>query len=168
MKPLNSLLIGAFLLGAIGCQDSKAPKDFPKTYPAKVIVKEGETPLEGVMVLLYAQNLQGSWAPSGNTNASGVAELVTNQGNYMGKGVPADTYKVTLSKQPKAPSELPSEEVNNMSYDEQMVYSQKINAELAKMPPIIPRALTQPRETLLTLTVTESGGELTVDLSSYK
>ena len=168
MKSLNSFIACVVLFGVAGCQDSNAPKDFPKTFSTKVTVKEGETPLEDVTVFLYAQSLKGSWAPSGVTNAGGVADLVTNQGDYMAKGVPADTYTVVLNKPVKAPSELSPEEVNNMSYDDQIAYGRKINEELAKMPPVIPTALTNPRGTPLSLTVTESGGELIVDLSDYK
>ena len=86
----------------------------------------------------------------------------------MAKGVPAGAYKVTLSKTPKAPSERTADEVAAMSYDEQVAYSQKINAERAKMPPLIPKSLTNLKETPLTLEVATSGGEIIIDLSQYK
>ena len=168
MKSLLYFVLGAIVFCIIGCQASKVPKDFPKTFPAKVTVKDGGTPLQQVTVFLYAQNAGGSWASSGITNADGVADLVTNQGRSMVKGVPANSFKVTLSKPQTAPSELPPEEVEKMAYDEQIAYSRKINDELAKMPALIPRALTHPKETPLVLEVTESGAELLVDLSQYK
>jgi len=168
MKTSINLILGLFLLSVIGCSGTRVPSDFPKTFPATVTVKEGETPLADTMILLYNQEARGSWACSGNTDANGKAELVTNQGSHMAKGVPAGSYKVTLSKTSKAPSERSADEVAAMSYDEQIAYNQRISTELAKMPPPIPRTLTHPKETPLTLEVTDSGGELVVDLSQYK
>jgi len=168
MKIPNNFVLCTCLCFVIGCQNSNAPKDFPKTFPVKVVVKDGDIPLDNATILLYAQNITGSWASSGITNAKGVADLVTNQGSYMAKGVPAGSYKVVLNKPQKAPSELPAEEVGLMSYDEQIAYSRKISEELARIPALIPRVLTYPKETPLTLEVTESGGELIIDLSKYK
>jgi len=168
MKPLIYISLGMFLFCVAGCQNAIVPKDFPKTFPATVTVKDGETPLADVMILLYTQEAQGSWASSGTSDANGVAALVTNQGNYMAKGVPAGTYKVTLTKTPKAPSEKSADEVAAMSYEEQAAYSQKISEELAKMPSPISQALTNPKATPLTLEVTATDGKLIVDLAQYK
>jgi len=167
MKSFNYFLFGLLLIYVVGCSGTNVPADFPKTFPATVTVKEGNTPLADTAILLYAQNVQGSWMSSGNTDANGVAELVTNQGNHTARGVPEGLYKVTLSKTPKAPSERSADEVATMSYDEQIAYNQAITAELARIPPPIPRRLTQPRETPLILEVTASGGELVVDISQY-
>ena len=168
MKSSNYLIFSLFLFCIFGCQGANVPGDFPKTFPVTITVKDGATPLADTTILLYGQGTRGSWASSGNTDANGVAELVTNQGSYMAKGVPEGSYKVTLSKTPKAPSERSDDEIAAMSYDEQIVYSQKINAELARIPPPIPRVLTNPQETPLTLEVTTSSGELLIDLSPYK
>ena len=168
MRALKIFFLGMFLLGVVGCQTSDTPKDFPKTFPVTAIIKAGDTPLADATILLYAQNAQGSWASSGNTNANGEAMLVTNQGSYTAKGVPEGSYKVVLSKQQKAPSERSPEEVDAMSYDEQIAYSQKISAELAKLATFVPATLTDPKKTPLTLEVTKSGGELIVDISKYR
>ena len=78
MRALKFFVLGMFLLGAAGCQSSDSPKDFPKTYSAKAIIKAGDTPLADATILLYAQNARGSWASSGNTDANGEAILVSS------------------------------------------------------------------------------------------
>ena len=151
-------------LGMSGC-GPKPPADFPKVYPATVTVLKDGTPLADVMVNFENKTIHIS---SGVTDAGGKAVIATKTPHYSAMGAPVGTYKVYLSKEPDLKSKLPDEEVNKMEPAQVQTYLAKLRAEKANTPRPLPAVLENANKTPLTIEVTESGGELKVEVSEHK
>ena len=82
------------LLFQAGCGDSGRPADFPKLYSVSVEVTQQDQPLEGATVTLISKTPTTYGTASAQTNASGVAKLLT----YGYNGVPSGEYSVLIQK----------------------------------------------------------------------
>ena len=82
------------LLFQAGCGDRSRPADLPKLYPVSVEVKQQDQPLEGATVTLISKTPTTYGTASAQTNASGVAKLLT----YGYSGVPSGEYSVLIQK----------------------------------------------------------------------
>lgn len=151
---------------AIGCGPAK-PGNFPKLVSCTVKVVDGAAPVDQVAVLLTPTG-SCAFSTSGATNISGTAVIYTAQGTYVQKGASPGEYTVSLTKPPLLTDVKSPEEIDQMSMIEQEKYYQELAAKQAKLPRIIPDKLTDPATSPLTLTVSDSGGELTVDLTRWK
>ena len=125
--------------------------------------------MEGVTLLLARTENHGSWAVSGLTDASGVAEIETSWTKASAKGAPEGTFKVTANKA-APPSELSisQEELEAMPYDKRTAF---MEAEAAKSRnnPLIPRALADPGITKVQIEVKPgTPATLTIEVNDYR
>ena len=102
-----------FLLSAVcflpslfmGCGGERRPDGMPRLYPASIQIMQEGTPLDGATVTLVSEDAElGRWAPTGITDASGVAVMQTN-GLYS--GAPLGTFKVVVAKRLTEPHPNP-------------------------------------------------------------
>ena len=90
-----TLFLLCFLLGN-GCNKQKLPADLPRLYPCKITIKDKEgNPMPTVIVSVNPEDKGNRWGASGETNASGVAEIFT-AGLY--RGLSSGKYRVTLTR----------------------------------------------------------------------
>jgi len=169
MELRNSIFIvciGMFLIAGCG---QKKPDGIPTLYPAKVTVKNGASPIaDATVFLIYQGGTTGSWSVNGVTNASGVAEITTSQGDWKSKGAPEGEYKVYVTKRPDVVEEpMPESIMGDSEAMDKFAAEQMKRLEAA--PKVIPEKLASPTLTPLTLTVGTSGtAELTVDVSEHQ
>ena len=91
-QTLTLFLLGLLLGG--GCHWQKLPADLPKLYPCKITIKDKDgNPLPMVLVSVNSEDTSFRWGGSGETNASGVATILT-AGQY--RGLAQGKYRVTL------------------------------------------------------------------------
>jgi len=169
MKLRNTLIVwGISILFVAGCGPQR-PEGIPPLYPAKVTVMNGATPIaDATVFLVYQGRTSGSWSVNGVTNASGVAEIATSQGEWKSKGVPEGEYKVYITKRPDfEPDPIPDEIKDDSDAIDRFAAEQQKKMDAA--PKVIPETLTSPAKSPLTLTVSTSGtAGLTVDVSELK
>lgn len=91
---LAGAFVGAALASSFGCAP-KLPDGMPKLNPTTITVIQDGQPLANAMITLQATDGANKWSSGGETDAKGVATMVTH-GQY--KGVPAGKYKVAVSK----------------------------------------------------------------------
>ncbi|MDR2704250.1 MAG: carboxypeptidase-like regulatory domain-containing protein, partial [Planctomycetaceae bacterium] len=95
MKRILILIWTCFLTMFLGCGE-KHPEGMPPLYKTSIVLKEKETPIEGVNVSLYnADHSLPKWNIGGFSDENGVVRLKTYS-KY--NGVPEGTYKLVLSK----------------------------------------------------------------------
>jgi hypothetical protein len=150
-----------------GCGGAKKPSGFPDLVPHSIVVKNGGVAEAGVSVSLLPENLSGSWAVGGTTDAEGKTKLATFQGDYTKFGAPAGKFKVVLSKTVRPASEVSEEEYIRMSQGERDVYGQKMAEEMKKLPIIVPESLTTSK-TPLTIDISKETPETVVELNDFK
>ena len=93
------LVLATFLCG---CSDPSRPDNLPTLYPVTLTIMLDGQPLEGAMVVLYAEDPAiENWTVGGYTDAQGKAIIVTHS---QFRGAPAGKFKVCVSKE-----ELPDE-----------------------------------------------------------
>jgi len=160
------MIIGSFLIAGCG---PKRPDGIPAIYPAKVTVKNGASPIAGANVfLVYQGTASGSWSVNGVTDASGVAEITTSQGDWKSKGAPEGEYKIYITKRPDVQEDPMPEEIKNDS-DAMERFAAEQQRKLAAAPKVIPDTLANPATSPLTISVSTSGtAELTVDISEHQ
>ncbi|MDR1477415.1 MAG: hypothetical protein LBJ00_00560 [Planctomycetaceae bacterium] len=67
----------------------------PKLYSCKITITQDNLPLEDAFVSLVPQDQNNSkWHPSGKTDSSGIAQIMT----YGFSGVPVGNFKITVKK----------------------------------------------------------------------
>jgi len=121
------LLLGFVCLTGCG---PEYPADWPKTHPCSITVTQAGQPQEGVTVVLARIENHGSWAVSGITNASGIAEIETSWTKAATKGAPEGTFTVTLSRaMPPFELSISDAELEAMPYDRRTAF---IDAETTK------------------------------------
>ncbi|MDR1959290.1 MAG: hypothetical protein LBQ54_09675 [Planctomycetaceae bacterium] len=151
-----------------GC-GSRKPEGFPKTVPYAIIVKNSGLPEKDVSIFLYPEEASGgAWVAGGNSDSSGKASLVTSQEHYTAKGVPEGKFKVILNKKVEVPGAVSEEEYKKMTGHEKEAYGNKMRAEREKIPLIVPKVLTNPMTTPVTVEVSASNSETVIDLKDYK
>jgi len=151
-----------------GC-GSKYPPDWPKTYPCTITVTKDGQPYEGVTILMTRLEDHGSWAVSGLTDASGVAEIETSWTKASVKGAPEGRFKVTASKA-EPPPELPisEAELQVMSYDNRTAFMEAERLKRQNSPPLIPQALADPGMTKVQIEVKPgTPAALSVEVNDY-
>ena len=150
-----------------GC-GPKVPEGMPKTYPCKIKVTKGGSPVSGANVLLFSDSLPGSLTTSGQTDSSGVAELHSTLGNYFTKGSPAGEMKVVIQKSPDIPADLKltPEQGANMTPPDANAHAAKVAKAMKAAPKIVPDKFSSPSTSPLKATVEESktGTEITFEL----
>jgi hypothetical protein len=135
----NILLIPLLIvLFSLGCNSK--PANVPATFPCVISVTNGTTPIADVFIVLAPETGGTEWSMSGTTNASGTATIRTSRLGWQGNGVPAGTYRVSLSKTPTIP-EISSEEYQRLSAEEQEVYNIEREKKREKLPREIPEYL---------------------------
>lgn len=163
-----SLLFGFFviLFSFAGCGKS-LPDGLPPLAPCKVKIHDNGSPLENIGVTFSRTEGQSGWSLNGQTGSDGVAIAQTIVSSFDAKGLPVGTYRVALSER----IELPSELIEN----DDIFITEKQRADIAKKRERylaehqkVPAVLCNPSKTPLELTVTDSGGDLDVDISKFK
>ncbi|MDR2754625.1 MAG: hypothetical protein LBC20_02870 [Planctomycetaceae bacterium] len=132
---LISLLISVLLLGC-----NNKPDNVPDIFPCTVSVTNGTTPINDVFIVLALETGGTEYSMSGTTNSSGRATMRTSRLSWRGNGVPAGTYRVSLSKTP-AVSGISPEEYQCLSAEEQEVYNNEQEKKREKEPREIPEYL---------------------------
>jgi hypothetical protein len=169
MKHAQFILVLFVSVYLVGCGPAKYPSDWPKTYPCTITVTKGGQPLEDVMVLLARTEKHGSWAVSGKTDASGVAEIETSWTHAVSKGAPEGTFKVTLSKTETPPPPSKSDaELEAMSYDERAAFLEA-EAEKIRNASAFPASISDPATTQVRIEVKPgTPAEFTIDVNDYR
>ncbi|MDR1271169.1 MAG: carboxypeptidase-like regulatory domain-containing protein [Planctomycetaceae bacterium] len=135
----NTLLIPLLIVFfSLGCNGK--PDNVPKNFPCTISVTNGATPIDNVFIVLASETGGVEWSMSGITNASGTATIRTSRLGWQGNGVPAGTYRVTLSKIPTIP-EISPEEYRRLSAEEQEAYNNEQEKKREKIPKEIPEYL---------------------------
>ena len=153
----------------VGCSDGK-PADFPAVSPLTITVTDAGAPVADAIVTLYPQGAKlGSCGIGGVTDAQGVVEVMTSMSGYQGSGCPEGKFKITVVKEPIYPSQLPQDQVNQMTPEESSAYAKKLDDERATTPRPIPNTLESLGKTPLLIDV-KSGEEnkLDVNIAEYK
>jgi len=118
-RTLSAILPGiltVLIVAGTGCHRSvPKPPGLSDLVPCKVKVIQDGAPLEGADVTLVPVTPTGTvWPVGGHTNAAGIAEMRT-YGTHP--GVPADKYKVVVSKvEIEVAQEAPVPTANSASY----------------------------------------------------
>jgi len=130
MKHITHITLLLLCVCLFGCGEAKYPPDWPKTYPCTITVTKDGKPYEGVTLTLSRTENHGSWAVSGLTDASGVAEIETSWTKASEKGAPEGTFKITASvATPPLKLSVSDAELEAMPYDKRTAL---IEAETAK------------------------------------
>ena len=166
MKSTIFALILAFgAIACVGCGGGK-PAGIPALCPATVKVVNGSAPVVGANVFLVPTSVSGSWSVSGVTDSTGTATIKTSQGDWSGTGAPADEYKIYITKlaQIEEP-EMPSDMENNKNAEAEDYAERLKRLEAASKE--IPKVLNDASTSGLSISVTSSGGEETIDVGIY-
>ena len=154
---LFSLTTFLIVLAFIGCAQ-KPPPGLPPLVSCKVKVHDNGRPLANIGVSLERTEGQ-SWGLNGVTDSKGIAIAKTVAGSFNASGLPAGSYRITLSERIELPPELIDDNDPKM-----LAKQQKYLNEHRTLPTI----LCDSSKTPLELVVTESGGELDVDIAKFK
>lgn len=172
MTKIDTTMIALVLflgIAVIGCKrDGTKPSDFPKVFPCTVTVTDGNAPLADANISLISDKPMSNITITGRTDASGVAKIRTSQAAYFADGAPEGNYKVLVSKPQTIEHTKSESERAAMDPDAQAAYEDERQKKINAMPKIVPATLNKQDTTPLTLSVSGSGGELTVNLSEYK
>ncbi|MDR1270621.1 MAG: hypothetical protein LBK82_13950 [Planctomycetaceae bacterium] len=150
-----------------GC--SNTPDGFPNIVPCVVTITDNGTPVEGVFVQIETVPRIDSLSAVAKTDAQGNAAIQTQLGTFAQSGVPVGKLVMVLTKVPEVPDFKSAEEREKMTYDQAMAYGAEIEARRAKLPLIIPLALTDFQTSSLTRDVV-SGNSIrwNVALEEYR
>ena len=165
---LSMFLLVTGLLLCAGCKRGNVPEELKNLVPVTVTVTDGSQPLQGVTVRLGSKNPQGLFASVGITDANGVAQIESTRSSYTGKGAPAGTYSVVVSKPVDIPEDLQPQEEDQDDPAAAMAKQAKRDAFL-KQNQAIPVVLTQSATSPIELTVAEKTGATTeIDISKFR
>ncbi|MDR2641889.1 MAG: DUF4198 domain-containing protein, partial [Planctomycetaceae bacterium] len=118
-----SLIIFTFVFG---CSSQKIPDGFPsKLVPFSVTLLNEGKPINNTSIVLVTETAS-PYNAIGFTDANGTATFMTSINNYSKKGVPPGIYKTIITQKFKAPSEVSSEQLSKMNFEEQDAYNAKI------------------------------------------
>ena len=145
------------ILTFIGCA-KKMPPGLPPLVPCKVKVHDNGRPL--AMIGISFERTEGqSWGLNGVTDSNGVAVAKTIIGSFHASGIPAGSYRMTLSERIELPPELIDDNDPKMPARQQKYFD-----EHRTLPAILCNSFRTPLE----LVVTESSGEMVVDIAKFK
>ena len=127
----------ALLTFVVGCGGQKLPEGMPELSPVSITLTQEGKPLAGASVMLVNVDKTQQWSAIARTNDKGVAVPQTN-GQY--KGVPAGTYKVTVTKQetekgPDPYADAPDPKVDQDKYQEWYMKNEAKIAAASRIPP---------------------------------
>ncbi|MDR1290887.1 MAG: hypothetical protein LBK06_06770 [Planctomycetaceae bacterium] len=160
-----SLIICTFVFG---CSSQKIPDGFPsKLVPFSVTLLNEGKPVNNTSTVLVTETAS-PYNAIGNTGSNGTAALATSINNYSKDGIPPGIYKAIITQNFKAPSEVPSEQLGKMSFEELDAYNAKIMQEIAAMPKIVPEKWGNVNETPVKITVPPNGGNITIEITDPK
>ena len=164
-----ALLCALTLTLSTGC-GQKMPDGFPAVYPCTVTVTDAGKPVDNVTVTLAPLDgaVSGSFTTSGTTDGSGVATLSTVWGTFAKAGAPLGSSKVVLIKQFDLVNTKTPEELSMLNATDLQNYVKECEAERDKLGKAVPEVFRNVTSTPLEITVSESGGELKVDVAEYK
>ncbi|MDR1477307.1 MAG: hypothetical protein LBJ00_00015 [Planctomycetaceae bacterium] len=157
-----------FILFAVGCSSQKVPEEFPQKlvdFNIKLL-NEGK-PVQNAALAMVSESA-AAYNVVGFTDNSGVAKFETSVNTYKKIGVPPTAYKVIITYTPKVASELSNEQLGKMSIDEVNAYREKVEAEIAAMPKIVPAEWGNLESTPVKITVPENGGNITIEITDSK
>jgi hypothetical protein len=149
-----------------GCSSQIVPDGFPTklvSFEVKLL-NEGK-PVSNATISFVTNT---NYYILGSTDSDGVAKLSTTINTHTKSGVPPATYPVIITYSPKAPSELPNEQIAKMTMEESNAYTEKIHAEFLAMPKIVPDEWSVAKTTPIKITVGESGGNKTIEITDPK
>jgi len=164
----SSYLVAILVLA--GCGDSR-PAGFPqKLHPCRVIVMDGDSPLQGASVSLIPENEQQKFSMIGITDEKGVAAIRTTLAGYYGNGAPEGTYKVLVigAEPPDLEHTMTADERANLTPDELNAYEHARQRRIGARPLAVPRNFNKMDTTPLTWTVDRKGAELNVNVAEHK
>ena len=157
----HTLLLPLLLLAVLlaGCSDR--PADMPPLFPCSITVTQDGVPLEGAsvrMVNLSDAAVGNAWTPSGTTDASGVAQMMTNA-QYAGAA--AGKYRITVEKFETEPSKLgPQPPVDSPEYE---AWSHRSAAETLAQYALV-EAIYSSSQTPHEIEITKGANDLTIDV----
>ncbi|MCL2742245.1 MAG: hypothetical protein FWE67_00165 [Planctomycetaceae bacterium] len=160
------LLLCLSMLLLTGCGTPK-PEGMPDLYPVKVKVHDGGKALDVIGVEFYKTGEATQYSLGGVTDSSGNADVLTISGKFTGKGLPAGSYRVVLRQRVEIPAELQEDENVELS-DSARLELEKKRKKFMDENLKFSSKLSSPAETPLKIEVSQSGGELDVDVSQYK
>jgi hypothetical protein len=143
----TALLFAAFLLN--GCK-SNIPDGFPAVVPCTVTITDGGKPLADVFVIIETIPPTANISSAAKTDAQGRAVMQTSQGIFSKEGIPVGKIVMTLAKTPVVDDWKSPDELSKMTMEESREYSNEKAERSAKLPPIIPKILTDSQTSPLT------------------
>jgi len=91
----------------------------------------------------------------------------TTQGEYIAVGAPEGKHKIIINKAVDIEGKLPDAEVNKMPTHERMQYMAEMVKKANAMKAVIPADLASIQKTPLSIEVTSTGGEMTINIDDY-
>lgn len=159
-------LLVAALATVVGC--SGKPSGFPKVSPCEITVTDGAEPIADVDVALIPSTPISGVIAGGKTDATGKCVVATTFANFSAPGAPDGSFSVTLRKDPTPTKPaLTIEEMADMDRSEIDKYNKERDAEIQKMPKIIPPNLTSAQTTPVKVNV-PGDSAVSVDVSQYR
>jgi hypothetical protein len=149
-----------------GCSAQKVPDGFPSKlvdFELKLL-HEGK-PVVGAAVVF---DNRSNYSVFGFTGTDGVVTPSTSINTYTKSGIPPADYKIVITYTPKVPSELSNDQLSKMTMEEVTAYRAKVAAEVAAMPNIVPDNWGNSETTPVKITVPESGGKTTLEITAQK
>jgi hypothetical protein len=145
----------------------KKPEGFPsKLTPFSVKLLKENKPIENASIALVADSIVYNIVAF--TDANGIANFKTSIRTYSKLGAPPATYSGIIIHTPQPPSKISDEQLNKMNIEETMAYHKKITTEIDAMPKIVPPEWSNLKTTPIKITVPESGGSITIEITDPK
>jgi hypothetical protein len=152
-----------------GCSSSKIPEGFPKSLtPFTVKLQHKGKPVEGAAISLISEETNTGYLATALTGSDGVARLETSVNIFSKLGVPVGKYRGIVTYRPKVPSDLTLQEKGTLSESEIVQREAKITKELESLPEIVPKNWGNFNTTPVRITVSESGGNVTIEITDSK
>ena len=170
MKYFISLSFIPIILLLVGCGEGK-PEGFPaKLFACRVVVMDGDEPVQGASVSLIPENEKQKYSMVSIANDDGVANIRTALAGYYGNGAPEGTYKVLIidAEPPDLEHTLTADERANLPPDAQDAYEKARQQRIGARPLAVPKEFNKMDTTPLTWTVDRKGAELKVNVAEYK
>lgn len=169
MRKKSFLTIAVCALSAatlVGC--SGKPSGFPRVHPCEITVLNDGAGIADVEVALVPAKPISGVVAGGKTDASGKCVVKTTFANHVAPGVPEGEFTVTLRKDPE-PSKpaLTVDEMADMERSEIDKYNAERDAEMKKMPQIIPPNLTSASTSSLKVSA-PGDSKKEIDVAEYK
>ena len=163
-RPFLPLCLLLLLFVLNGCGGVPKPEDFPDVVaPVTVKVHRDGSPLRGVTVILHSKEAAASFLVTGETEASGVATIVTSRNTYTKAGAPKGKYLVQLT-------EVFNVDMPTLSMDatpEQEAAWQKEYNEKADKVRSFPKALSRVASSPLEIDITSAPVAVEFDVTKY-